>query len=81
MTNVLVLGTQEGDWEALYINGKLISEGHTIGDGDNLYLWRMGIKYGFGPNDIIYKELDDEDEEYAMNSGSMPKDITKYMKA
>lgn len=75
---VLVLSTQEDDWEQLWINGKLRDEGHHIDKND---IWRKGIEYGFGPDDIVYRDLDDEDEERAMKSGSMPNNaFEKYYK-
>lgn len=77
--NVLILSTQCGDWEALYVNSELITQGHSIGEGDRNYLWRKGIELGFTPDDIYYKELNDEDEEETMMSGNMPNDISKYL--
>jgi hypothetical protein len=77
---VLVLSTQCGDWEQLWVNGELIAEHHQLEriDGKPNYLWRMGKKYGFEPGDIKYTELDDADEEESID-GSMPTDITKYL--
>lgn len=73
---VLVLSTQEGDWEQLWVNGDLMDEGHEI---DKMEIWNAGIKYGFKPDDIQYAELDDEDDEKAMQSGRMPKNgFEKY---
>jgi len=32
--DVLILSDLEGDWEELLINGNLIDEGHTLGEGN-----------------------------------------------
>ena len=73
---VLMLSTQCGDWEQLWINGELMDEGHEVRKDD---IWKLGNKHGFGPDDIQYQELDDEDEEDAMNSGCLPKNgFEKY---
>lgn len=75
---VIILSTQDGDWEALYIDGKLHTEGHTIGEGDRFYIWKQGIEHGFTPKDISFRTLDDDDELIAMETGVMPDSIEKY---
>lgn len=73
---VLVLSTQCGDWEQLWIDGELRDEGHEI---DQNQLWRLGNELGFGPDDVQHKELDNEDERIAQDYGSMPKNgFEKY---
>ena len=80
-SRILILCSQSGDWEQLWVGNSLISEGHVLGEGDNrLYLWRAGLKYGFGPDDIEWKELDDEDEKIAEETGSFPDNNLKYYK-
>ena len=75
---VLLLSTQSGDWEQLWVNGELMDEGHQV---DKMDMWKMGNQYGFGPDDIQYEELDDEDEEDAMNTGCLPENaFEKYYK-
>ena len=69
---VLMLSTQCGDWEQLWINGELMDEGHEVRKDD---IWKLCIEHGFGPDDIRHEELDDEDDEEAMNSGSIPENV------
>ena len=37
MTKIEIISSDCGDWEALYINNKLVAEGHTIRVGDVLH--------------------------------------------
>lgn len=68
--------SQSGDWEGLFIDGKLIDEAHTLGEGySRLYLWRMGIKYGFLPDDIRFLCVNDVDEQYLYDYGNFPSNI------
>ncbi len=69
---VVILTTQSGDWEGLFVDGKLISEGHHLGDGDVTFLFKQGEKYNFFASDIIKREINDEDEEMMDMSGSFP---------
>lgn len=72
---VIVLSTQSGDWEGLYVNGKLIFQGHSISDNGINYLWKMSEQYNFSRKDIKYKEADDQDEESVETSGNFPEKI------
>jgi hypothetical protein len=76
----LLLRTQDGDWEALYIDKELISQAHTVGEGERHFIWRKCHEAGITPDDLVEKELDDEDEDYAMMCGNMPENIDKYWK-
>jgi len=33
-TKIIVLESQSGDWQGLYINGELIEQGHTLEEGE-----------------------------------------------
>lgn len=71
---VVILTTQSGDWEGLFIDGERIDEGHTLGEGDwRLYLLEMAEKYNFNSGDVIECELCDEDEERIEKYGQFPK--------
>lgn len=73
---ILVLSTQSGDWEGLFINNILISEGHALGEGNSKKFWiKMSKEYDFGIEDIVEKELVDEDEETISIYGSFPKNV------
>jgi hypothetical protein len=39
----IVFATNDDDWEGLYINGKLVSEGHKLSFGD--FAEAFGISY------------------------------------
>ena len=76
---IVVLSTQSGDWEALYVNGELIEEGHHLGEGSPREFWlEMYNKYNFTPKDIVYCELNDIDEEYAENYGSFHGELDSF---
>lgn len=73
--DVVILNTQSGDWEGLYVNGKLISEGHTI---CRMGLLEMAEEHRFTVADIRCMELEDEDEEDMESIGSFYKDIKEF---
>ena len=72
-SRVYIIRTQEGDWEALYIDGEIKDEGHHLGEGDRLFLLKMSEKYNFKSSDITECSLDDVDEKATQNSGNLPK--------
>jgi len=62
------------DWEGLYVDGELISEGHNLSEPNDWIRWTRefdleGIKY-------IY--LEDEDYDYVADSGSMLSNLSDY---
>lgn len=76
---IVCLSTQCGDWEALYVNGTLISERHRLAEGNSKQFWfSMYKKYDFEPKDIEYKELNDVDEDFAMDYGSFHKELSDF---
>ena len=76
--DVIILTSQSGDWEGLYIDGELMDEGHTLGEGDSrLYLLKQAELHGFTSSDVQVKTLTDEDENYLMTIGSFPNDIDR----
>ena len=77
-SSVRVLSTQDGDWEALFIDGKLIDQGHVLGDGGHkTYLLEKAEQYGFKCSDIQFHELTDEDDECLCDNGKFPYEINK----
>lgn len=73
-----VLILESDDWNGLYINGNLIDEGHTLGEGDSiLYLLEKSEDYGFDSSDVKVKFIEDVDDEYLNKFGSFPSDITE----
>lgn len=73
---VLILNTCDG-YEAIYIDGKLIDEGETLGEGDSrLYLLKMSENYGFDSSDVEEKYLTDIDDIFVNDKGSFPFDLS-----
>lgn len=66
------------DWEGIYIDGELIDQGHTLGDGNHtLYLLKLSEKYNFKSKDVKIYELNDEDVDEVYESGELPKKLSK----
>ena len=73
MSKVYLLSTQSGDWEGLYIKGELIQEGHVLGEGKEPQFWLdIASMYGVKSDDLIIKDLEDEDNDNAESIGSLP---------
>ena len=75
----LILQSQEGDWEGLFINGELVDEGHTLNQGTHPFIYCLQIaeKYGVVSTDVEIKYTLDEDEEYLMSYGRFPKQLSE----
>lgn len=74
---VVILTTQSGDWEGIFIDGKRIDEGHTLGEGNSrTFLLKMSEKYKFTSNDVIECEINDDDEEKLQKYGQFPKELS-----
>lgn len=70
---IIILKTQSGDWEGLFIDGELIDEGHHLGEGKQiLYLLTQSEKYKFTSKDVCFETLNDEDEEITSEYGNFP---------
>jgi len=68
----------EGDgWEAFYVNGKLVDQGHSLGEGDGLlrFLQEQSLEYGFGLHDIVEVYATNEDNKIADETGRFPDDF------
>lgn len=74
---VLVKGE---DWEGLYINNKLVQEGHTLNQGISRikYFVKLAKHYQFNLDELCEFCLSAEDEEAISLIGSFPKDITEF---
>jgi hypothetical protein len=68
------------DWQGLYIDGKLITEGHKVGEGDPLYLLKTAEMYGFTHKDVTWAWLTEEDDDMVYENGCMPQDILEFNK-
>lgn len=77
MNKAILLTSQDGDWEGLFINGKLISEGHQLGEGRKEFFWlNIGAEYGVKGEDLIIKEINNEDDEELSMNGNFPSRIS-----
>ena len=70
--DVLILISQSGDWEGLFIEGELIDEGHSLGEGDRTYLLKKAEEFNFKSNQVRVLEVTNEDEEDLETSGNFP---------
>ena len=74
---ICLLRSQDGDWEGIYINGKLIDEGHSLGEGKSEEYWmEIGRKYN---GELIIEELKDKDNKMVMINGSLPSNLNDFM--
>jgi hypothetical protein len=75
---VLILSSQDGDWEGLFIDGNLIDESETLGEGaSKTYLLEMSERYNFSTNDVSYLDVNDDDNEELMLSGNFPTELSE----
>lgn len=73
---VVILQSQEGDWEGLYVDGKCISQSHTLGEGDGkLFLLRKAKEFSFTIDDVIVKYVNNDDEEMLQDGGMFPENL------
>lgn len=73
MKKVLILSSQDGDWEGMFIDGVLIDQAHVLGEGDSqIYLLEAAEKYGFTSKDVKFKTVTNKDEKDLMDSGEFP---------
>lgn len=77
--NVIVMTDQEGEYEALYVDGNLISEASSLGEGDSFGFWgEMTQKYNFQMSDIQKFEVSNEDNSELMMCGSFPDTLSEF---
>lgn len=63
------------DWEGLYVDGRLVGEGHTLNEGEDRITWALGAaeEHGFDLKELEIKEsYDEEFLEEMENSGNLP---------
>lgn len=70
----ILISTQEGDWEALYVDGQLVDQGHTLNQGTHglIHFTKLAEDHNFTSSDVVVCETSDEDEDYLMSSGRFP---------
>lgn len=68
----LIISSQSGNWEGLFVDGNLKKQGHLI---DRMDLLKMSEQFGFKSSDIEFHDTDDIDEEDLMYCGIFPNKI------
>lgn len=66
---------QGGDWEALYINRKLISEDHSLEDPNDWIRWTKT----FDLEGVKYVYMQEEDEDNVIATGNMLENLDDYI--
>lgn len=74
----ILLHSKDGDWEGLFINGKLVSEGHQLGEGRKEHFWlNIGAKYGIAGVDLKVMEVNGPDDEALGETGGFPATLSE----
>ena len=68
------------DYEALYINGELKVQGHTINEGieRGLYFLVLAESFGVTSSNICFGLTNDEGEKYLSDNVSFPNKLSKF---
>ena len=64
-----VVIVRSDDWDGIYIDGKILDQGHELGEGDSyLYLLRLSKNSGFDIDDVDLRWIGDgENYDYQRN--------------
>lgn len=75
MKRVIVL--KADNWEALFIDGKLIEQYHQIEEGEDrgLYFLKLASKYSFTHEDVQIEWVNDEGNKHLYNNGVFSGDL------
>lgn len=65
------------DWEGLFVNGKLVDEGHTLNEGMSRtkYFINLSEKYNFKLKEMKEKYIDEKDEDELYRIGCFPNSL------
>ena len=68
------------NWEGLYINGKLVEEGHQLNQGKEraIYFARLARKWRFNLENMGVIYLNNHDTTWTEDIGYFPEDIMKF---
>lgn len=75
LPDAVLITSQEGDWEALYIHGKSIVQDHKISRKEFL---EIIIKHKIDPDQILEFEVSDADDTILRDAGAFP-DLLEYL--
>lgn len=72
---------QSDDWEGLYVDGKLVDEGHTLNQGSSRvkYFGKLAKKYDFNLDKMKEIYLENDDIEDTENKGNFPKLLNGFI--
>jgi len=78
MKPAVLVSSIDGEWEGLYIDDRLIDEGHKLGDGNYREFW-LSIAHNFGirSEDIAHIELNSSDNKELSEVGNLPAKFTE----
>ena len=79
MAKVLVLSTECGDWEGLYLNGNLMYERHNSNTEDRLFFLRFAETYLVTSEDFHFGYLDMEDDYEVGMNGRFPERLDMFI--
>lgn len=72
---LLLLKSQSGDWEGLFLDGQLFTENHKI--GDEQWWFRLGKMYHM--HELVVKELVIEDDIKLADFGNFPANLSELV--
>ena len=74
MKRVIILSSQEDYWEACYVDGKSVEQGHHLGEGHGklYFIQELSKQYGISLDDIVEVAAEEVDDEKAMECGQFP---------
>lgn len=77
MNKAILLQSSSESWEGLFVNGKLVEEGHTLNQGYSRvkYFKDLAKKYGFSLDELEEYTVTDEYDEKLCDCGGFDKDI------
>lgn len=79
MSRVVIIDAD--DWDGIFIDGFLIDEGHTLGEGyHRLYLLRKSEQYKFTSKDIEERFANDLELEWLEDHGGFPPTLSEFEK-
>lgn len=73
--DVKIIRNRDGDWEGLYIDDKLILEGHELFEGESGTAYMVAEKYQVDRLSIYEAELSQVDNDICNKYGGLPANI------
>lgn len=79
MNKAILLISEDGNWEGLFINGELVEEGHTLNEGYSRikYFIELSKKYNFNLEEMKEEHVIEEDDNYLYDYGNFPAKLSE----